>query len=48
MYNLAAGRFRNLVARRELSGVAVFVIIGVALIVLAPAKPEKRISAAVA
>ncbi len=33
--------FRNMVARGELIGVAVLVIIGVALIVLAPAKSEK-------
>jgi hypothetical protein len=31
--------FRNLVARGELCGVAALIIIGVALIVLAPAKP---------
>jgi len=40
--------FRNLVARGELIGSAVLVIIGVALIVLAPAKqPVERISAAI-
>jgi hypothetical protein len=41
--------FLNLVARGELWGVAALVIIGVALIVLAPAKPSgERVSAAVA
>jgi hypothetical protein len=39
--------FRNLVARGELWGVAVLVIIGVALILLAPAKPVERVSAVV-
>jgi len=39
---------RNLISRGELWGVAVLIIIGVALIVLAPATPEKRVSAAVA
>jgi hypothetical protein len=38
----------NLIQRRELVGVAFFVIIGVALIALAPAKqPVERVSAAV-
>jgi tryptophan-rich sensory protein len=37
--------FRNLVARGELIGSAVLVVIGVALIVLAPAKPSGEISA---
>jgi hypothetical protein len=40
--------FRNLIARGELWGVAALVIIGVALIVLAPAKSVERVSAAVA
>jgi hypothetical protein len=39
--------FRNLVARGELWGVGVLVIIGVALILLAPPKSEKRVPAAV-
>jgi Family of unknown function (DUF6632) len=40
--------FRNLIPRGELVGVAVLIIIGVALIVLAPAKPSvERLSAAV-
>jgi len=39
---------RNLVGRGELWGVAVLAIIGIALILLAPAKPEKRAPAAVA
>jgi hypothetical protein len=37
---MAVQAFRNLIARGELVGVAVLVIIGVALIVLAPAKPS--------
>jgi drug/metabolite transporter superfamily protein YnfA len=40
--------FRNLIPRGELVGVAALVIIGVALIVLAPAKSVERVSAAVA
>ena len=40
--------FRNIVARGELWGVLALVIIGVALIVLAPAKSVERASAAVA
>ena len=40
--------FRNWVAHGELIGVAVLVIIGVALIVLAPAKSVERASAVVA
>jgi hypothetical protein len=41
--------FRNLIARGELLGVAALVIIGIALIVLAPTKqPVERISTAVA
>jgi hypothetical protein len=32
----------NLIPRRELGGVAFFVVIGVALIVLAPAKPMRQ------
>ena len=39
--------FRNLIARGELIGSAVLVVIGVALIALAPAKqPAERVSAA--
>ena len=39
--------FRNMIARQELIGVAAFVVIGVALIVLAPAKqPVDRATAA--
>jgi hypothetical protein len=46
---MAVQAFRNLIARGELWGVAALVIIGVALIVLAPAKqPVQRVSAAVA
>jgi hypothetical protein len=39
--------FRNMVARGELWGVAVLIVIGVALIGLAPAKSGERISAVV-
>jgi hypothetical protein len=45
---MAVQAFRNLIARGELWGVAALVIIGVALIVLAPAKSVERVSAAVA
>jgi len=45
---MAVQAFRNLIARGELLGVAALVIIGVALIVLAPAKSVERVSAAVA
>jgi hypothetical protein len=38
----------NMIARRELAGVAFFVVIGVTLIALAPAKSVERVSAAVA
>jgi multisubunit Na+/H+ antiporter MnhB subunit len=45
---MAVQAFRNLIARGELVGVAALVIIGVALIVLAPAKQSvEQISAAV-
>jgi len=40
--------FRNLIPRGELLGVAALVIIGVALIMLAPAKSVERVSAAIA
>jgi hypothetical protein len=45
---MAVQAFLNLIPRRELAGVVVFILIGVALIVLAPAKPVERVSAAVA
>src|SRR6202521_2487526 len=45
---MAVQAFRNLIPRGELWGVAALVIIGVALIVLAPAKSVERVSAAVA
>ncbi len=45
---MAVQAFRNLIARGELLGVAALVIIGVALIVLTPAKSVERASAAVA
>jgi len=45
---MAAQAFLNLIPRRELVGVVVFILIGVALIVLAPAKSVERVSAAVA
>ena len=40
--------FRNLISRGELLGVAALIVIGVALIVLAPAKSVERVSAVVA
>ena len=46
---MAVQAFRNVIARGELLGVAALVVIGVALIVLAPAKPSgERTSAAAA
>jgi hypothetical protein len=46
---MAVQAFRNLIPRGELWGVAVLVIIGVALIALAPSKQSvERVSAAVA
>jgi hypothetical protein len=39
-------RLRNFIARRELVGVAVLVIIGIALIVLAPAKRSGELASA--
>jgi hypothetical protein len=45
---MAMQAFRNLIPRGELWGVAALVIIGVALIVPAPAKWVERVSAAVA
>src|SRR5580693_9308944 len=45
---MAGQAFANLIARGELIGSAVLVVIGVALIVLAPAKSVERVSAAVA
>jgi hypothetical protein len=44
---MAGQAFRNMIQRGELWGVAVLVIIGIALIVLAPAKPLEQVSAAV-
>jgi hypothetical protein len=44
---MAVQAFRNLIARGELVGVAVLVIIGVTLIVLAPARSVERVSATV-
>jgi hypothetical protein len=45
---MAVQAFLNLIPRRELVGVVVFILIGVTLIVLAPAKqPVERVSAAV-
>jgi len=45
---MAVQAFRNLIPRGELSGVAVLVVIGVALIALNPAKPSvERVSVAV-
>ena len=45
---MAVQAFLNLIPRRELAGVAFFVVVGVALIAPAPAKSVERISAAVA
>jgi hypothetical protein len=45
---MALQAFRNLIPRGELWGVAALIIIGLALIVLAPAKSVERVSAAVA
>jgi hypothetical protein len=45
---MAGQAFANLIARGELVGSAVLVVIGVALVVLAPAKqPVERVSAAI-
>ena len=45
---MAAQEYRNVIERRELLGVAVFAVVGVVLIALAPAKqPAERISSAV-
>jgi hypothetical protein len=45
---MAVQAFLNLIARGELVGSAVLVVIGVALIALAPAESVARLSAAVA
>jgi hypothetical protein len=45
---MAMQAFRNLIQRGELWGVAALVIIGVALMALAPAKSAERVSTAVA
>jgi hypothetical protein len=45
---MAGQAFANLIARGELVGSAVLVVIGVALLALAPAKSVERASAAVA
>ena len=45
---MAVQAFRNLIQCGELWGVAALVIIGIALIVLAPAKSVQRVSATVA
>jgi hypothetical protein len=45
---MAGQAFGNLIQRGELWGVGALVIIGVALLVLAPAKPVERVSAAAA
>jgi hypothetical protein len=44
---MAVQAFLNLIPRRELAGVVFFVVIGVTLIALAPAKSVERVSAAV-
>ncbi len=45
---MAGQAFLNLIPRRELVGVAVFIFIGVALILLAPVRSGQPVSAAVA
>jgi hypothetical protein len=45
---MAGQAFANLIARGELIGSAVLVVIGVTLLALAPAKSVERVSAAVA
>jgi len=44
---MAVQAFHNLIPHGELLGVAVLVVIGVALVVLAPAKPSGELAAAV-
>ena len=44
---MAVQAFRNLIARGELVGVAVLIIIGVALIALAPARQSRELASAV-
>ena len=44
---MAVQAFRNFIARGELLGVGVLIVIGVALIVLAPAKPPRELASAV-
>jgi hypothetical protein len=44
---MAVQAFRNFVARGELVGVGVLIVIGVALIVLAPAKQSRELTSAV-
>jgi large-conductance mechanosensitive channel len=44
---MAGQAFANLIARGELIGSAVLVVIGIAFIALAPAKSVERVSAAV-
>jgi hypothetical protein len=42
---MAAQEYRNVIERRELAGVVVFAIVGIVLIVLAPAKqPNEKAS----
>ena len=44
---MAVQEYRNVIARQELAGVVVFVIVGVTLVALAPAKqPTERVAAA--
>lgn len=44
---MAVQAYVGFIARRELFGVATFIVIGVALIILAPAKPMRQPSATV-
>ncbi len=46
---MAAQEYRNVIERRELVGVVFFAIVGLALVALAPAKPQvERLSASAA
>jgi succinate-acetate transporter protein len=45
---MAAQEYRNVIERRELAGVVVFAIVGIALVALAPAKQPVERSSAVA
>jgi hypothetical protein len=44
---MTAQEYRNVIERRELAGVAVFAIVGIVLVVLAPAKQAVEKASAV-